>query len=240
MRKTLLILTVIALAVLFSLAAVAKDKGYRFYLGVNAGYLMPDFSHSFTSSLLGTELSGQYNIYTNPILGVEGGVKLTDHIGVYAGYDRFFGKLNAKFDFSIVYPSFQPISFTLTNGKATYNIGEFGLVYNFGGCSAINPYLRGGIVYIKGNIDLVSFLQVDIDVNSQILDYHSSFTKTTFSTTGGIIGGGITYRVSNHLGLNLGANYLYGKTTLPELLTTTNMEVNLGGIHINGGLRFYF
>jgi hypothetical protein len=234
MRKAVLVITVISL--LISLSAVAEEKKSRLYVGVTAGYLMPDFSYSSHSWLLGVDYSGQYNIYTNPTFGTEVGIRLTDHISFYTGYSRFLGHLNAKYDFSIQINPFQPLSITLTEGKVKYEISQFGICYNFGGNSAINPYVRGGFLYIKGNIELPDLIVVDMDT----FTYTASFADISFAGSGGTIGGGVDYRLSRHFGITLNADYLYAKTNIPDQLTSTEFEVKLGGIHISGGVRFYF
>jgi len=227
-------------------AGVSRKK---IYIRLGGGYATKSFSYDNSWSFDMYQESGQasekYSVNASgAAFDVGLGFMFTSSIGVEVSFVPASGKSDGTFSASFPHPFYFgfPREKAWTNGDLKYSASELNLdlVYAFPLSSRIGLYLTAGGTYFMGvkveSLKVINWTETGypyMDLN--ITPQYASYTGNAFGFNGG---GGLDYRLSESLAVNLNARFSSGSAKIK--VESKEITVPAGGIRATAGIKVGF
>jgi len=221
----------------------------KIYIRLGGGYATKSFSYDNSWSFDMYQESGQasekYSVNASgAAFDVGLGFMFTPSVGVEVSFVPASGKSDGTFSASFPHPFYfgLPREKAWTNGGLKYSASELnlGLVYAFPLSSKIGLYLTAGGTYFIGvkveSLKVINWTETGypyMDLN--ITPQYASYTGNAFGFNGG---GGLDYRLSDSLAVNLNARFSSGSAKIK--VESKEVTVPAGGIRATAGIKVGF
>ena len=227
-------------------AGVSRKK---IYIRLGGGYANKSFSYDNSSSFDMYQESGQssekYSVNASgAAFDVGLGFMFTPSIGVEVSFVPASGKSDGTFSASFPHPFYfgLPRNKEWTNSGLKYSASELNLdlVYAFPVSSKFKIYAMAGGTYFPGvkietlkvtNWTETGYPYMDLNITPE----YASYTGSTFGFNGG---GGLDYRLSESLAVNLNARFSSGSAKIK--VESKEITVPAGGIRATAGIKVGF
>lgn len=229
--------------------AAAGVSRKKLYARLGGGYATKSFSYDNSWSFDMYQESGQasekYSVNASgAAFDVGLGFMFTSSIGVEVSFVPASGKSDGTFSASFPHPFYFgfPREKAWTNGGLKYSASELNLdlVYAFPFSSRIGLYLTAGGTYFMGvkveSLKVINWTETGypyMDLN--ITPQYASYTGNAFGFNGG---GGLDYRLSDSLAVNLNARFSSGSAKIK--VESKEITVPAGGIRATAGIKVGF
>jgi opacity protein-like surface antigen len=221
----------------------------KLYIRLGAGYAMKsfDYDNSWSFPMYGESgsASEKYAVDASGVAFDVGiGFMITPALGVELSFTPASGKSKGTFEATFPHPFYfdLPREKSWTNDGLKYSASELNLdlVYAFPVTRRIGLYVCAGGTYFMG-LKIESLKSVDwaeigypyFDLN--VTPQYSSYSANTFGFNAG---GGVDYRLSGGMTVNLNARYSSGSAKLK--IEGNKVTVPAGGLRATAGIKFAF
>jgi len=227
-------------------AGVSRKK---FYIRLGGGYANKSFSYDNSWSFDMYQESGQasekYSVNASgAAFDVGLGFMFTPSVGVEVSFVPASGKSDGTFSASFPHPFYIgfPREKAWTNGGLKYSASELNLdlVFAFPVSSKFKIYAMAGGTYFLGvkieTLKVINWAETGypyMDLN--ITPEYASYTVSTFGFNGG---GGLDYRLSESLAVNLNARFSSGSAKIK--VESKEITIPAGGIRATAGIKVGF
>jgi len=221
----------------------------KLYIRLGAGYATKsfDYDNSWTFSMYGESgsASESYAVDASGVAFDVGiGFMITPALGVELSFAPASGKSKGTFEATFPHPFYfdLPRDKSWTNDGLKYSASEISLdlVYAFPVTRRIGLYVCAGGTYFMG-VKIESLKSVDwaeigypyFDLN--VTPQYASYSASAFGFNAG---GGLDYRLSGGMAVNLNARYSSGSAKLK--IEGNKVTVPAGGLRATAGIKFAF
>lgn len=221
----------------------------KFFVRLGAGYATKSFNYDKAWSFPMYEESGsvseKYAVDASGVAFDAGlGFMITPSLGVEISFTPAFGKSKGAFAAGFPHPFYfdLPREKSWTNDGLKYSASELDLdvLYAFPVTQRIGLYVCAGGTYFMG-VKIESLKSVDgaeigypyFDLN--VTPQYASYSASTFGFNAG---GGVDYRLSGGMAVNLNARFSSGSAKIK--IEGNDITIPAGGLRATAGIKFGF
>lgn len=229
-------------------ARVATSRK-KFYVRLGAGYATKSFDYDNAWSFPMYEESGsvteKYAVDASGVAFEAGlGFMITPSIGIELSFTPASGKSKGTFEASFPHPFYfdLPREKSWTNDALKYSASELNLdvLYAFPVTQRIGLYVCAGGTYFMG-VKVESLKSVDwAEIGYPYFDLNATpqYASYSASTFGFNAGGGVDYRLSGGMAINLNARFSSGSAKIK--IEGNEVTIPAGGLRATAGIKFGF
>ena len=259
-------LALVFLALTSFAGAVSKDqRNYtskwtpkRYFASVDIGgllsFLQVGYDYEYSEELWGEDLTISDAVDNSEALGFSAGAGfyVMEYLEIAASMNVFSKSLNGRYGFSLpnVY-LWDDIASAETTANPEFRETIFHFVVNFHPITSgnIRPFIGAGVSYISGKMDLLNDIIYEesffLDWTHEVEITDIEFAETDINKLGFNFTGGMDFYLTHSVAFYASGRYIIAKQEFEHPLTTRweegeTIELNLGGLSANLGIRVFF